>query len=213
MTGYWTALATHLAPVAATPVSPPTPTPTAPVASSADWKDVIAVVNDSLRTAAVLIGGGFAYFKYVHGRIHYPSLTLGLEAKIIKIDQHNSLSLATKITNSGTYRMVFDMGCHQQLTVHCLEKQQWVAGCNGPRLPWSATDRIVWDQLVDDNGFRDLTAQIEPGESVSSSWVVRLPPGDWVAYRVTLRADARTKMLRRTSSPIRWVTRTVVTEV
>lgn len=114
---YWHAQLTQLAAAAL-----PSPSPNAATAVSPHWKDVVTAANDTLRTRAILIGGAFAYFKYLRGRIHYASLALSLEPIVIEIDKRRALSITTTITNSGTYQMVADMGCRQRVSLRCLDR-------------------------------------------------------------------------------------------
>lgn len=177
---------------------------------SGHWGDLFGATNDAVQTLAIVVGGGWAYRKYVHNRANYASLLLDVEASVEEVGQRKSMRIATKITNSGTYHMDFNIACQQHIAVRCLDRQVWTTKCNATQIDWAEGERIGFDQLVDVKGVRDVTKALEPSESTSHSWLVPLPQGDWVAYRVVFKVDACRRAWGRQSKPTRWTTTKIV---
>lgn len=171
-----------------------------------------STANDAVQSTAILVGGGFAYLKYVRGRIHYASLSLDIDPALVLIGGRRCLRVTTKITNSGTYHMLFDIRCTQRVAVRCMDAERWAAACGKPRVFWGDTPRVTVDQLVDANDLQDASTGLEPAESKSNSWVTPLPDGEWVAYRIVFRVKACKKMWRRVSEPLTWTTTKIVVE-
>lgn len=175
-----------------------------------DWGDFFGASNDAVQTLAILIGGGWAYRKYIHNRANYASLLLEVDASVEDIGQRRCMSLTTKITNSGTYHMDFGIDCQQKIAVRCLDRTTWTDKCVDPQIRWALARRVGFDQLVDADDIRDLTTSLEPTESKAQSWLVPLPDGDWVAYRIVFRVEATKRAWRRQSEPLKWTTTKIV---
>jgi len=177
---------------------------------SGHWGDLFAAANDAVQTAAILVGGGWAYRKYVHNRVNYASLLLDVDASVEEIGQRKCMRIATRITNSGTYHMNFGIACQQRVAIRCLDRSVWAAECVEPPINWARAKRVGFDQLVDANNIRDVTTSLEPSESIAHSWLVPLPGGDWVAYRIVFRVEACKRAWGRQSDPIKWTTTKIV---
>lgn len=174
------------------------------------WGDFFGATNNAVQTLAIVVGGGWAYRKYVHNLANYASLLLDVEASLQEVQQRKTMRIATKITNSGTYHMDFNIACQQYIAVRCLDRRIWKTKCTTARIDWAEGERIGFDQLVDGRGVRDVTMALEPSESISHSWLVPLPHGDWVAYRVVFKVDACRRAWGRPSKPMRWTTTKIV---
>ena len=173
---------------------------------SVNWGEFFVATNNAVQTAAIVVGGGWAYRKYVHNRANYASLLLEVAASVTEVEKRRSMHVATKITNSGTYHMKFGIRCQQRVVVHCMDRSVWSDACIEPQVDWSKAKAVGFDQLVDSNKIRDVTKSLEPSESVSHSWLVPLPEGDWVAYRVRFRVLASKLTWGRESKPLGWTT-------
>ena len=89
---------------------------------SGQWGDFFGAANDAVQTAAIVIGGGWAYRKYVHNRANYASLLLDVEAKVQEVEQRSCMQIATRITNSGTYQMNFGIACQQRVAIRSMDR-------------------------------------------------------------------------------------------
>jgi hypothetical protein len=98
--------------------------------------------------------------------------------------------------------MLFDHRCEQTLELTFLDRAVWQGLCHDARLPWTAGPTgLRWDQLVNDNGFRRIDEVVEPGDVAEKTWLVPIPPGDWVAYQASLVIRSCAKKVITTGRP------------
>lgn len=180
-------------------------------AVSTPWGSIAAGTNDGLQAAALVLGGTIGYLRYIRGRLLHASLVLTVEADLVEIAGRDALSVTTGISNAGTLRMGFRPNGEERVTVYCLSEQQWQAEPDGAAEQWTtAAPSVTWDQLIDNDGFKDLTIDYEPGDAVKTTRLVALPPGNWVAYKICFHVDSAARMIARSQRPYRWDTSTLL---
>jgi hypothetical protein len=175
------------------------------------WKDVFATVNDTVRSAAVITAGIFAYIKFVRGRVHHASMTASVRAKIVEIDGVRSLHITANFSNNGTFRMIFPLGCKQEVSVHCASQAMWSTACaQGREVQWTKGPQPRIVELLKVDGVLDADQYLEPGDSFTRERLIPLPQGDWRAYRVSFVVKPRCKKLIGSVPSSGWETTTVV---
>jgi hypothetical protein len=182
-------------------------------AHSVHWSNIATASAAILQAVALVVAGAFGYVRFIRRRVHHASITPEVTVVLTKVDGRKSLKVDTAIKNTGTYMMVFTATCEQLVRLSFLERSKWRTDCHDARLPWTQGPAAMeWDQLVDDYGFKNTTIAIEPGDTLEKSWLVPVPPGDWVAYQVTFDVDACAKKVVTTARQVRWSVADVVME-
>lgn len=76
------------------------------------FKDVTGGLQSLVTAAGVLVGGSWAYFKFVRGRTHQPRLSVELAGQWRTVDQTNLLHVRVRVTNlSATLIRLNQYGC------------------------------------------------------------------------------------------------------
>jgi hypothetical protein len=182
----------------------------AAAATTQPWA-LIAAVNDSIRTAAILVGAAFAYMRFLRGRILHSNLTLSLECQLTRIGSGSAMRVAATILNSGSFRMTFPIDCRQVVAVEAIDQAVWSVATEYGEILWSEGIRREVD-LSTDEGVKEIGSELEPGETYETSVLVPLPAGPWIAYRVTLAVDSVPRLIWRTTEPFVWETNEIISE-
>jgi hypothetical protein len=162
---------------------------------------------------ALVLGGGFAYFKFFRGRSHRADLSPAVTAVLATVDGSRALQISTSITNTGTARMLFDDDSEQTLSLFCLDAQTWGSGRLEPYSDWTPDPALSWDQLTNGMGVTVYTSDMEPGESIRESYLIPIPVNStWIAYKVELNVQASTRPWVRKKQAWQWRATTIILE-
>jgi hypothetical protein len=183
----------------------------AAVGADPTWKDVIAAVNDTIRTVAIVVGGVFAYVRFLRGRVLHPKLTLSLECKLVKLNGEGAMQVTAAWLNSGSFRMIFSESCDATLTVYAIDRAVWSKPTEAGEILWTAGKHRELDLLIKE-GVKQADIVLEPGEGYETTALVPLPTGPWVAYRVDLSVVSCPRMVWKTREPLIWEQNTIVLE-
>jgi hypothetical protein len=141
---------------------------------SLPWTTWLDQTDKTVRILAVIIGGGWAYMKFVKGRIFSTRLEPTVTGHCFH-DKRGDYVIATiKLKNVGASNIVLQKA-GTVLTV---------AGC--PRATSGALERPVqWREINVKSIFEDHTS-VEPSETIENSVLVDLPP-----HMIAVRLEAR----------------------
>ena len=141
------------------------------------WTTWLDQTDKSIRIVAVIVGGGWAYMKFVRGRIFSTRLEPSVTGRCFRDKQGAYLIATVKLKNVGASNIVLQT----QGTVLT------VAGC--PRATSPAPERPVqWREINVKSIFEDHTG-VEPSETIENSVLVDLPP-HLIAVRLEVRVVA-----------------------
>jgi hypothetical protein len=184
------------------------------------WVSIPTAINSILTGAAVVIGGTFAYIRFVRGRVLRASCEPDVEATEITLPDHTRALVVTAIIkNNGSLRLVFPEGTKQILTVSRADAALWTDACQHGEVLWSASTCHEEDLLTVE-GTKDLTIKLEPGERIRRHLLVPVPHNhcyahrgatrECYAYKIKLQIEAKPKMMLRTRDTGVWRTETIV---
>ncbi len=126
-----------------------------------DIKTIVEIIGTAVTAAAVVIGGSWAYFKFVKGRTYRPRLEVGLSGQWRPVDERHLLQARISVKNIGASNVTL-LQKGTGLRVSILAPDQ-------PAAPVST----AWESL---KVFEILGEHrwIEPGETVSDDLVLDL---------------------------------------
>jgi hypothetical protein len=128
----------------------------------ADTKTVVEIIQALVATAAVIVGGFWAYFKFIKGRTLRPRLEVTIAGSWVAAEAEPNLHVTVSVKNIGT-TVVRLIQKGTGLAVEPLEKPQ-PAGKNS----------MVWAQGRTIRIFADHE-WIEPGETISNDLISTAP--------------------------------------
>ena len=179
--------------------------------SNPAWEGIVTAANDTIRTAVIVVGGAFAYVRFLRGRVLHSNLTLSLECHLAKVDGKPAMQVSAGWLNSGSFRMVFTEDCDATLTVYAIDRAVWSNPTESGQILWTAGKSQSLDLLTED-GIKQADVELEPGEGGTTSALVPLPIGRWVAYKVNLSVESHPRMIWRTREALIWEQDTIVLE-
>jgi hypothetical protein len=131
----------------------------------ADVKDVADLVSAGITAAAVIVGGSWAYFKFVKGRTYRPRLEVGLFGQWQQVADGHRYHARVTVKNIGASVVrLLQRGTGLRVSV--------LAAADQPQAPAPAT----WRQLRVFEIFLEHD-WIEPGETVSDVLLLDLGAG------------------------------------
>jgi hypothetical protein len=142
------------------------------------FKDLASSISDLVTAAAVLVGGGWAYMKYVRGRTFRNRARIDLTAAVCGWDHAYGLLVNVSMHNEGASRIELGLEYEKFVRVDAAFEDEWLPDAN---VDWDDSDPLIMTRL-----FREH-AWVEPNETVDDEVLVPLPsPGDRavLAYRV-----------------------------
>ena len=149
------------------------------------WHDVVSSTFDGLRTLVILLVGIAGYVKFLRSRGHHATLDPDIEPELVEVQGAPAMRVTATIKNTGTCRMIFPVTCSQLVRIECVDLATWNAALTQDEIDWSKASSKEVD-LLRRNGVKYADEALEPEESVVRCRLLPIPPGAWVAYRVTL---------------------------
>src|SRR4051794_40475034 len=71
------------------------------------WTDVVRAVAAVLQVAAILVGGGWAFYKFVLGGTHKPRAELDLDAELLDRGDTTAITVNVSFHNTGARYIPF----------------------------------------------------------------------------------------------------------
>jgi hypothetical protein len=160
-----------------------------------DPSSILAMAQDVTTTAAVLVGGGWAYLKYVRGRVYADRAELNVTAGLYGASGELMAVAVVTLANKGLTRLRFQPGA------------KVIYLYTAPRMPSSqivmpAEEKMVADEIFIGHDW------LEAQESVSEQAVFVLPKDDWLTLRFEAQVWAARRRWRRRG--VRWIASSVI---
>lgn len=153
---------------------------------SPEW---VSAISGGLGTLAVLVAGGFAYIRFVRGRVHHPDLSVVLKPTLAHLESSPALSLQLVLKNVGTLRLFVDPRRVQRVAVHGVDAAMWQDGQAHGDVLWSE-GLIAEIDLMTEEGYKLKGFDLEPGETSEQSLLIPLGTSSQLAYRVSAFVEA-----------------------
>jgi hypothetical protein len=135
-------------------IAAPSPSPSAS-ASGAGWQDIFKAVAPAVAAAVALIGGAFAYAKFLRGRTFQPVALLTLAASEVQVWGESALRVDVSVKNSGLAALRIDETYSQRVDVFLASEATWKAAAI------SVDGVVLWHAGGDPHRSVDLF--LEPG--------------------------------------------------
>ena len=147
------------------------------------FKDLSDSISSLVTAAAVLIGGGWAYMKYVRGRTFRNRAKLDMSVQPYGSHSAHALLVEVSMQNDGASRIELGLENEKFVRVDEVLEMDWTADGN---VDWDADAPVMLTRLFTDHTW------LEPNETISDEVLVPVPPPGRkvLAYRVTARVFA-----------------------
>jgi hypothetical protein len=149
------------------------------VMSGPNWKEVADTTQAFATAGGIVVGGVFAYYKFVKDRIYRPRVDLDIQAGAVELGDGRFLKCAVIMRNRGATRIKIDRDATALLVAP-------------ERRPDSDFQVMRW--MKDEGavvGVFENHSWLESTETVRDEVLVRVPDDTGVAYRLRLRVVVR----------------------
>jgi hypothetical protein len=136
-------------------------------------KDFVDIVSSVTTTLATILAGGWAYYRFVKGRVFKPRLTLSAKARRLRIDATDHLLSTIELSNVGLSRIDLDSAT---LRVCSLSGHAIADTVSVPQRVWLETCQVLLAH-----------SWIESGEVLSEQNLIVLP----LDHRAPVLIDCR----------------------
>lgn len=146
------------------------------IPSTGTFKDFAAGIGSIVTAAAVIVGGIWAYYKFIRGRTYRPRLAVDLAGQWRRLDESDVLHLRVRVTNIGASKVALNQyGTGLQVAFPGERRNNEIrwekVRLKSGNEPSAADAERVFEVLLEH-------AWIEPGETVSDDLLLDLgrPP-------------------------------------
>lgn len=133
------------------------------------------IILKILNVLAILIGGFWAYFKFIKGRLFHPRLELNLEGQLLQNNNVSHLLLKYEVKNVGLSKVNINTD-NSGMRV----KKYY------PRLDSMEIENVKWNHLGSFSIF-EKHKWIESGEIIKESNLLSIKGSEKVFYQVVIR--------------------------
>jgi hypothetical protein len=145
-----------------------------PVSASSIIKDINALVQ----TAAIIVGGIWAYLKFAKGRTFRPRLEPTISGKTFINDGYIYLFVKTMLKNVGGSRVDIEQeGTGLRILTASTDEPETVLSSD-------------WQSTASFDVFKDHE-WIEPGETISEERLIAIKKDHWIALRLELQIHSK----------------------
>jgi hypothetical protein len=148
-------------------------------------KDVVDIVSGVVTTLAAILAGGFAYYRFVRGRVFHPRLTVNAEARQLRVEATNYVLATLEVANVGLARI--DLG-QASLQVSSLVGRGDTKAASVPQVDWLHTTEVL-----------QAHTWIESGEKLTEQSLLMLPIGHRAPVLVDFRVVSQKVSLSATA--------------
>lgn len=135
-------------------VAIPSPSPS-PSAAEAGWQGIVDTVVPAVAAAVAVIGGAFAYAKFLRGRTFHPVALLTLTAIEMQVWGQSALRVDVSVKNGGLAALRMDETYAQHVDVFLASEATWKAAAI------SQDGAVLWHSTGSPHRSVDLF--LEPG--------------------------------------------------
>ncbi len=163
------------------------------------WQDSVSAIGDVVTAGAVLVGGAWAYFRFVRGRIFAHRAEVAVAAALLR-PPLSGLRVQIAVKNTGTSQL--PLGDLRFVETFAVTEDDWPKDTN-----------IVWDDPIISTRVLRSHQWLESSETVNEDVLVPLPRTNatgrpYVAYLV--RAHVPSARRRKRATPTEWTAQVVV---
>ena len=116
----------------------PYPSPS-PSGSGAGWQDILKAAAPAVTAAVAVIGGTFAYAKFLRGRTFGPVPLLTLAACEVQVWKQPALRVDVSVKNVGAGALLMDKDYSQRVNVFLADEATWADAA-------ISRDPVLWHQ-------------------------------------------------------------------
>lgn len=152
-----------------------------------DLKQIVDILVGVLTILAIVCGGIWTYFNFIHGRIYRPRLKLEIEAEVVNYKDTRCLRVTLRINNIGMSRVIL---LHEGsgLMLYSYKKKNYK----------SLIHSVLWDE--EPYGFSVFEPHdwIESKETIEAKLLIAVPESDDLAWKLDLLISTHaTAILRK----------------
>lgn len=152
--------------------------------------DLASIIRDIVTALALIIGGGFAYFKFVRGRTFTERLKVSVDAELDSARNLLLVNASAQASNIGLREFhLAREGTALRLFAHRLSE------------PTSEAREARWEQLGSWRVFEGRQV-LEPSEEVSEHKIIETPGGQFSAFMLALVVYSRSGRNWKTSAVV-----------
>ncbi len=183
-------------------------------ATQSGWTETAKGVQSIVQAGALIVGGGWAYTKFVRGRTFYPRCSLKLEVAYRPVGSSPAFRIEVEVRNSGQGAVVLASDLIQRLIVNGIDEAVWQDAVTHNTDPiWSEGEHPVVVDILLEEGFPVGNWSLEPNEALTRSVLVPVDPSQ-CAFRAELQIQGRRfSRLASKSRPFTWQVDRVFTTV
>jgi hypothetical protein len=148
-------------------------------------KDIVDIVAGIVTALATVRAGGFAYYRFVKGRVFHPRLTVNAQARQLRVDATSYVLTTLEVANVGLSRIDLD---DATLRVSSLVGHAVADAASVPQRVWLDTAQVLLAHTW-----------IESGEKLTEQSLLTLPIGHNAPVLIDLRLVAQQVSLSATA--------------
>lgn len=145
-----------------------------------DWVELFDILAKAFTILAIIIGGIWSYLKFIRGQLLAIRLEPKVEGKIISHKERKHILATIRLKNAAASPVNLSKVNIQQegtaLQIFMYEARD----CKPDK------HNIEWKRLVTLPIF-EMHGWVESGEEIKEQYLVSLPDGDYIAYKLRLR--------------------------
>jgi hypothetical protein len=163
------------------------------------WADIASGVLTIVQVVAILVGGAWAYFKFLKGRTFANRLELAVTGTQVEDQEYAGIVVATSVKNDGLSQVRF-LDDLKVVSVFGLRASQWIPGMDQD---WGK--QLMIFTVLDGHEW------IEAQETITDQVLVAVPDDSdrtdpWMAFRLVLRVASEGRGGKR----LKWTASAVV---
>jgi hypothetical protein len=166
---------------------------------------------DVAQVLAVLVGGTWAYVKFIRGRTFRRRGELCVTGTLMGDQANRAILVRLEFKNTGLSQIVFEKRSDKAVFVYELLPKDWPSG-SGRNIDWGEREDHRDKHITSSLALRDHN-WVEPGETITDELLIPMHSGDEppLAYQVVARATVprRRGVFWTESGPV-WTARLVL---
>lgn len=159
------------------------------LAAAPQWTEVAKGAAAIAQVAALIVGGIWAYFKFIRGRTFSQRLELEVEASLLESGGIKMLRVKISMRNTGL----------SVLKLSDSVKAVYLYGTASS--DWIPSSSIEWSDVLRLAPIFENHQWVEGGETVADEVLVPVPDttdgSEWLAFRLDVKVGSKRRRLRR----------------
>jgi hypothetical protein len=146
------------------------------MAQAPPWVTILDAANKAVQTTAIIVGGVWAYYRFVKGRIHRPRLEIVLEGEAFRRDGRDYAIVSISLKNVGVTDVKIQQKGSALRVFGCVNRSEDEPSLDSD-IDWN---RIITLSIFEKHGW------IQSSELIHDKLLVSLP-----SMQIALRLDVR----------------------